>query len=296
MSVTLPAAIYATTDDLPPTIAEGLAATHRTPGKRTTTVAAGIPFSSIAWGAATDRPLLLIHGVTSSARIWWHVGPALAAAGRWVVAVDMPGHGSTGHWTGRHRFRETAADVAAWIRAAGLDVPELQVIGHSWGAMTAAALPVVGICPSTLVLLDPPAVPLSIISLMASDPSEHVYPDVASATAELAAANRDWSAEDVEAKAEGLVQLDEVAARAVVLDNGDWDGGLGDLSDPAAAGLPTWIVRGHPAAGSLLPDAAIPGFAARIGADHILTLAGAPHSPQRMFPEATMVGLLRALS
>ena len=84
---------------------------------------------------------MLIHGVTASARIWWRVGPALAATGRRVVAPDLPGHGLTGHWTGHHRFRDNAADVAAWIRAAGLDVPDLQVVGHSWGAMTAAALP-----------------------------------------------------------------------------------------------------------------------------------------------------------
>ena len=298
MTASLPAAISATPADLPPAVARRLAAAAREPdpGLRETTTAAGIPFSSIAWGVPTDRPLVLIHGVTASARVWWHVGPALAETGRRVVAVDLPGHGLTGHWTGRHRFRETAADVAAWIRAARLDVPDLQVIGHSWGGMTAAALPVAGIRPATLVLLDAPAVPFSIISLMASDPSDQLYPDLASAAAALAAANPDWPSEDVQAKAEALTQLDEVAARSVLLDNGDWDGGLADLSDPAADGVPTWIVRGDPAAGSLVPDAAIPAFAKLIGADHILTLDGAPHAPQRLFPEATVLALLRALS
>ena len=62
--------------------------------------------------------------------------------------------------------------MAAWIRAAGLDVPEVQIVGHSWGGMTAAALPRSGIRPATLVLLDPPAVPYALISLMVSDPSE----------------------------------------------------------------------------------------------------------------------------
>jgi pimeloyl-ACP methyl ester carboxylesterase len=296
MSTSLPAPIVVEPGDLPRAVAERLTATVPEPGEPATTIAAGIPFASIAWGDPTDRPLILIHGVTASSRIWWRVGPALAASGRRVVAVDLPGHGLTGHWTGHHIFRETAADVAAWIRAAGLDVPELQVVGHSWGGMTAAGLPIAGIRPATLVLLDPPAVPWSVISQMASDPSEQTYPDLASGMAALAAANPDWPGEDVRAKAEALVQLDVGAARSVVLDNGDWDGGLADLSDPAATGIPTWIVRGDPAAGGLLPDGAIPGFAARIGADHILTLAGAPHAPQRMFPEATVVGLLRALS
>jgi hypothetical protein len=36
-------------------------------------------------------------------------------------------------------------------------------------------------------------------------------------------------------------------------------------------------------------------LAARIGAEHVLTVAGGPHSPQRTHPEATLVALLRAL-
>ncbi len=145
-------------------------------GERATTVAADIPFASVAWGRPADRPLVLIHGVTASSAVWWRIGPALAATGRRVVAVDLPGHGLTGHWMGHHRFRDNAADVAAWLRATGLDVPEVQIVGHSWGAMTAAALPVNGIRPATLVLVDPPAIPHAIISLMASDPSEQVVP------------------------------------------------------------------------------------------------------------------------
>jgi pimeloyl-ACP methyl ester carboxylesterase len=210
--------------------------------------------------------------------------------------MDLPGHGLTGHWAGHHRFRDNATDVAAWISAAGLDAPALQVIGHSWGAMTAAALPRSGVRPSTLVLLDPPAIPQATIGAMASDPSEVSYPDLKAAIVALTAANPTWPAGDVGAKAEALVQLDVDAARAVLLDNGDWDGGLADLSDPAAAGIPVWIVRGDPAAGGLLPDAAVPAFAARIGAGHILTLAGAPHAPQRTHPLATTVALLRTLA
>jgi pimeloyl-ACP methyl ester carboxylesterase len=265
------------------------------PGERSITPAAGIPFSALAWGDPSARPLILIHGVTASARIWWRIGPALAATGRRVVAPDLPGHGRTGHWTGHHRFRDNAADVAAWIRATGLDVPEVQIVGHSWGAMTVAALPVAGIRPATLVLLDPPAVPHEIISLMASDESEVSYPDLETAVREVGRLSPDWSEADVRAKAEALVEVEIEAARAVVLDNGDWDGGLADLTDRAADGIPIWIVRGDPATGGLLPDAATPAFAARIGADRILTLAGAPHAPQRTHPAETTAALLRAL-
>ena len=165
MSATFPEAIVATAADLPPAVAAALEGADPAGGSRFTTTAAGIPFSALTWGDPADRPLVLIHGVTASARIWWRVGPALAATGRRVVAVDQAGHGLTGHWQGHHRFRDNAADLAAWIRAAGLDVPEVQIVGHSWGGMTAAALPLSGIRPATLVLLDPPAVPHALISL-----------------------------------------------------------------------------------------------------------------------------------
>ena len=296
MSATSPAAIVATVADLPPAVAAALQSVDPADETRSTSIAAGIPFSSIVWGDPTDRPLVLIHGITASARIWWRVGPALAATGRRVVAVDQPGHGLTGHWQGHHRFRHNAADLAAWVRAAGLDVPEVQIVGHSWGGMTAAALPVNGIRPATLVLLDPPAVPYALISMMASDPSEMPNRDLVANRDRLAAQNPEWSTEDVLAKAEGLTQVDIEAARGVLLENGDWDGGLADLRDPAADGIPTWLIRGDPSAGGLVPDAALPDFAARIGADHILTLAGAPHGPQRTHPAATIAALLRALA
>ena len=265
-------------------------------GEPTTTQAAGIPFASVAWGDPADRPLVLIHGVTASSRVWWRIGPTLAATSRRVVAVDLPGHGETGHWQGHHRFRDNAADVAAWLRAAGLDVPELQIVGHSWGAMTAAALPVNGIRPATLVLLDPPAIPHAIISLMANDPSEQVYADLETAAAAVSAANPSWSNADVLAKADALVRLDADAARAVVLDNGDWDGGLADICDPAADGIPIWVIRGDPATGGLTPNAVLAAFASRIGADHVITLRGAPHSPQRTHPDETTAALIRALA
>ncbi len=282
--------------DLPAAVIKALESPTPDPGTRATTVAAGIPFSSIQWGDPGDRPLLLIHGVTASARIWWRIGPALAASGRRVVAVDLPGHGETGHWLGHHRFRDNAKDVAAWIHEAGLATRDLQVVGHSWGAMTAAALPLAGIRPATLVLLDPPAIPLALMTEMADDPSEQMYRDMAEAIAQLTTANPAWPVGDIEAKAEALVQLDIEAVRAVLLDNGDWDGGLADMAEPAAAGIPIWIVRADPTAGGLLPDARLPAFAALLGADHVITIRDAPHAPQRTHPAAATRALLRALA
>jgi pimeloyl-ACP methyl ester carboxylesterase len=287
--------LTATSSDLPRAVVTVLDSRAPDPGTRSTILAAGIPFSALSWGAADGRHLVLIHGVTASARIWWRVGPALAATGRHVVAVDLPGHGLTGSWRGHHRFRDNAVDVAAWIREAALATPDLQVVGHSWGAMTAAALPHAGIRPATLVLLDPPAVSHARISQMASDPSEHPLRDLAATTAHLRAVNPSWSPGDVEAKAEALVQLDVDAARSVLIDNGDWDGGLGDLAETVAAGIPAWVIRADPAAGGFLPDDRLPSFESLLGPDRVITMSGAPHAPQRTHPADTVRALLIAL-
>ena len=239
---------------------------------------------------------MLLHGVTASAAIWWRVGPALAATGRRVLALDLPGHGQTGHWTGRHRFADMAVDVAAWVRAAGVDRPDLQVVGHSYGAVTTAHLPAAGLRPSTLVLLDPPFLPLALMATMVEDADGRTYDDLDEAIAAVAATNPEWTPGDIRASAEALTDLDETAARAILLDNGDWDGGLSGLADPAA--VRPWTSGSSRASrrpAATCPDAAIPAFVARLGADHILTIQDGAHSPQRMRLEATLVALLRAL-
>jgi pimeloyl-ACP methyl ester carboxylesterase len=286
--------ISASPSDLPPAVADALS--HPGAGRRTTVEAAGIPWSCVAWGEPTDPPLLLVHGITSDSGTFWRIGPALAASRRHVVAVDLPGHGRTGSWAGRHRFAETAADLGALIRAAGLDRPGLAILGHSWGGMVVAALPAAGIRPAVVILLDPPAETLRELEPLTRDPQEIPYVDVATARAVIRATNPGWSDGDVEAKADALTRFDVAAARTVILENGDWDGGLAALADPAAAGIPIWYIRGEFETGGLIPDHVLPRLAERVGADHVLTIAGGPHSPQRTHPEATVLAILRALS
>jgi pimeloyl-ACP methyl ester carboxylesterase len=262
------------------------------PGARIVIEAAGVPFSALAWGEPVARPLVLLHGVTASAAIWWRVGPALAATGRRVLAPDLPGHGRTGHWTGRPGFAEMAVDVAAWVRAAGMARAGLQVVGHSYGAMIAAHLPAAGLAADTIVLLDPPVLPLALMARLVEDPAERTYDDIDEAIDAVSAAEPLWDPGDVRAKAAALTELDEGAARAILLENGDWDGGLAGLGSPAARGIDVWVVKGEQATGSYMPDAAVPAFEARLGADHILTVKRGAHSPQRMMLDDTL-GLLR---
>jgi pimeloyl-ACP methyl ester carboxylesterase len=266
------------------------------PGRPDRTAAAGRTWGSVSWGDPADPPLLLLHGVTSDAGTFWRLGPALAAAARFVVAVDLPGHGATGSWRGEHRFVETARDVIAFAATARLDRPDLVVLGHSWGGMVTAALPAAGLRPAALILLDPPAMPVSVMEAMTRDPEEQPGPDIESTMRALVRAHPEWAEGDARAKAEGLARFDREAVRAVLFDNGDWDAGLASLADPAAAGVPVWLIRGAFERGGLIPDAAVPAIADRIGADHVITIADAPHSPQRTHIEHLVEAVLRALA
>jgi pimeloyl-ACP methyl ester carboxylesterase len=280
-------------DDLPELIRAVFA--EPPPGRTRLVEAAGYSWHIVEWGEPDDPPLLLVHGVTSNSETFWRVGPCVAAAGRRVIAVDLPGHGRTGGWRGRHRWIETATDLAGFIRAAGLESADLAVVGHSWGAMTAASLPAAGFRPERLVLLDPPTLKRAALVSLTQDPTERRYEDVADAIDAIRASGVVWSEGDIRAKANALTQIDEAAVRAIYLENGDYDAGLAALSDPAATGIPTWIIRGDPTQGGLIADEHVPGLVERVGEGHFATIGGAGHSPQRTHPEATIMAVLGAL-
>jgi pimeloyl-ACP methyl ester carboxylesterase len=264
-------------------------------GHRVTIVAAGIPFSALTWGDPSARPLLLVHGITASAAIWWRFGPAFAATGRRVVAVDLPGHGQTGHWTGRSQFRETATDLVAFIRTSGLDRADLQVVAHSWGAMVATNLAAAGLRPARIVLLDPPVISLTAIIGEATEAAAKLPGTPEAARAEAQAMNPEWADGDLDAVEQAARRTDLEAVREILFGNGDWDAGQAALSDPAAVGLDVRVVRGDPATGSLLPDAVATWFAQRFGPDCVTTIVGAPHTPQATHPEKLFVALRHAL-
>jgi len=280
--------------DLPGAVAAMLA--DPPPGTARIVQARGYAWHTVEWGQPSDPPLLLVHGVTSSSETFWRVGPCLAADRRRVVAVDLPGHGRTGGWRGRHRWIETAEDLAGFIGAGELDTEDLAVIGHSWGAMAVAALPAAGFRPERLVLLDPPALRNAALVPLTQDPTEQRYENVADAIEAIRASGVSWSEGDIRAKATALTQIDETAVRAIYLENGDYDAGMAALSDPAALDIPAWVIRGDPAEGGLIADEHVSALAERVGSDHVITIAGAGHAPQRTHPEATILAILRALA
>src|SRR5262245_50504721 len=170
------------------------------------------------WGGQ-GAPLLLLHGITSSARSWWRVAPALAAQGYHVYALDLPGHGESAE-TSDHRIANIAALVGAAIRAIGLDRPTL--IGHSWGGATALAL--AGDDRSLLarVALVDPALRMSRVTAEerlpfflqgVGDPPEVALPAVR-------AANPDWHECDFLWKGEAFQQCRAAAVRGLFLESG----------------------------------------------------------------------------
>ena len=285
--------LTATAADLPAAVAAALE--NPAHGEHSSVDADGTIWPTTMWGSPSDPPLLLIHGVTSNAGIWWRTGPALAAAGRRVIAIDMPGHGRTAKGAWSHVFADTAAAVVGFIRAAGIDRPDLAVVGHSWGGMVTAHLPLAGLRPRTLVLLDPPVLTLGRLKALTESPTERDYSTVEEAVDAVRTANPTWSDGDVAAKAMALTEFNPQLVLDVLLKNGDWDGGMTALREAGATDVDVWLIRGEWKTGGYIPESKVPAIERQLGADHVITIAGGPHSPQRTHPEATLLAILTAI-
>jgi pimeloyl-ACP methyl ester carboxylesterase len=179
--------------------------------------------SYLEWGDE-GSPLLLLHGITSSARSWWRVAPALAAQGYHVYALDLPGHGESDE-TGDHRIANIAALVGAAMRALGLD--RVTLIGHSWGGATTLALASSSDDRSLLarVALVDPALRMSPAAGDSRLPTflEGVGQPPETTLPAIRAKNPDWHECDFFWKGEALQQCRSAAVRGVFLESGEWD-------------------------------------------------------------------------
>lgn len=93
---------------------------------------------TLAWReAGTGTPLVLLHGIGSGSGSWSAQLEALAATHR-VLAWDAPGYGESAPLANPRPLGTDYAQVlAAWLAA--LQIGELALVGHSLGAIVAAA-------------------------------------------------------------------------------------------------------------------------------------------------------------
>jgi len=90
------------------------------------------------YGDGSGKPVLLIHGVTSSNRAFQLFADSLIARGKAPFAVDLRGRGDSNNLQAPFGMKQHAQDMAAVIDHFGWNKPD--VIGHSMGGFVAAAL------------------------------------------------------------------------------------------------------------------------------------------------------------
>ncbi|HSL07718.1 MAG TPA: alpha/beta hydrolase [Pseudonocardiaceae bacterium] len=91
--------------------------------------------------AGTGPLVLLLHGFPEFWWSWRHQLPALAAAGRRAVAVDLRGYGDSDKPPRGYDLWTLSGDVAGLVRALGERQADL--VGHDWGG-------ILGWCTATL--------------------------------------------------------------------------------------------------------------------------------------------------
>lgn len=215
-------------------------------------------FHYLSWGAGrADLPCaLLLHGITSSAKSWVRVGPALADRYR-VYALDMRGHGeSIKPGRGAYSLGQTADDALAFIEALRLERPVL--MGHSWGGATAMVLASMAFSRQpapdlACVILEDPAHTIGSDSGRAAYYTKDIGRPIEQLRQEISADNPGWTEADIEGKIEALQQVTREAVESVFADAGQ-EGELLPLL--AEIGAPTLLIRADAALGTTLDDAA----------------------------------------
>ena len=101
------------------------------------TVAVGDVELAVVEAGRGGRPLLLVHGFTGAKEDFRDAVDPLAAAGHWVVAPDLRGHGGSTHLPGEGAYTldRFVDDVLGLADALGWD--RFDLLGHSMGGMVA---------------------------------------------------------------------------------------------------------------------------------------------------------------
>jgi pimeloyl-ACP methyl ester carboxylesterase len=243
--------------------------------------------ASRAWekdGADPSRPLaVLVHGVTSSSRTWWRVGPALARRGFRVLAVDLRGHGASPRPVAGLAAADLAADVADTVAdAAGVAGPAGPapaappvdlLVGHSLGALVALELATARPGFARRLLLEEPPGPHSVDWVGLADGMEadrrRAVEDPEGLRRDMEAENPRWPPGEAERRVADLADCNATAIAAALRPGVPFD--LAGLL--AAARLPILLLLADEALGSSLT-----------GVDRKAAMAAAGDGATRVLP------------
>jgi pimeloyl-ACP methyl ester carboxylesterase len=167
---------------------------------------------ALTWAGGDRGRVVLLHGMMSLAGTWWQVGPALAARGWDVTALDLAAHGGNrlpGPLTGDALVDSVLVQVPA---------PVDLLVGHSMGAATAisAAVRQPGLA-RAVVLEDPPGGIGAASELLARGverDADTARQDRDRLVRRSRADHPGWAPNDVEYDARGIEQADAVAVAA----------------------------------------------------------------------------------
>ncbi|MBP2192317.1 alpha/beta fold hydrolase [Nocardia goodfellowii] len=110
--------------------------THR-PRRQTSVPVANGEIAVYEWGDPAGEPLVLVHGLSDTHRVWAEVA-ALLADGFRIITYDVRGHGRSAKPVALREYRldRLASDFFAVLDAVSPSRP-VHVCGHGWGAVQA---------------------------------------------------------------------------------------------------------------------------------------------------------------
>jgi pimeloyl-ACP methyl ester carboxylesterase len=166
-------------DESPPKwLADALA----TPAEEDVIEVTGCPIHRMAWGRRGNPGLVLVHGGAGHAH-WWSFLAPLFPQYR-VVALDLSGHGDSGHRS-RYGIDHWTEEVLAAAQDIGMEGPPV-LIGHSMGGFVATATAVRGgdrlagmIILDSPIVAEDPEVEAARLGMAFGAPK--IYPDIETA-------------------------------------------------------------------------------------------------------------------
>lgn len=100
----------------------------------------GIEIAGQEWGAENGEPVLALHGWLDNSASFAYLAPQIVEQNPdlRIIAVDLPGHGLSGHWPEYHHYHLWAGVEDIEHIADGLNLSTFHLVGHSMGAAISA--------------------------------------------------------------------------------------------------------------------------------------------------------------